>query len=302
MRRKVIMDCDPGLDDAIAMMLLLSSDEIEVIGITTEAGNAGLDNTTTNALNLLNLFGRNDIGVYRGLSDNVCNEQSMKVHGNNGLGGIILEESKCSARDINAVEFIRDSIFKYGQIDIITTGPLSNIAKFILEYPNLINNLGGLYIMGGSLSGGNVTKYAEANIYHDYKSADIVFNSGIKIYMAGLNVTHKSYVTLEEMNIYDSYGKIGSVMKQCQLKHYDWYKDSKIGGDPVHDACIVMYYLYPNLFNVEKMKLKIEIADIEKAGSTNVDMNGTDIYVITEVDRGKFVDYLFNGVESICDR
>src|SRR5246127_3101471 len=195
---RVIIDTDPGVDDALALLLAMSSPELKIEGITPVSGNVPLELTLPNALRMVEVAGRTDIPVAAGAKVPLVRRlvTAAYVHGENGLGGAVFPEPKIKPVAEPAADLIRQIIRKYpGEVTLITIGPLTNIATALNADPDLAGMVGRLVMMGGSLSGGNITPAAEFNVYVDPEAARIVFQSGIPISMVGLDVTRKTSLT-----------------------------------------------------------------------------------------------------------
>jgi inosine-uridine nucleoside N-ribohydrolase len=204
---RVIIDTDPGLDDALALLLAMRSPELKIEGITAVAGNVPLTLTLPNALRMVEIAGRDDIPVAAGASSPLLRRlvTAAYAHGENGLGGAVFPEPKRKPVAEPAAEFIRQIVRKYpGEVDLLTIGPLTNIAAALNSDAELARMVRALVMMGGSLSGGNITPAAEFNIYVDPEAARIVFQSGIPITMVGLDVTRKTSLTDEHVRVLEA--------------------------------------------------------------------------------------------------
>lgn len=196
--QKVVIDCDPGIDDCFA--LLMAMKHLEVIGITTVGGNTGLSNTTRNARYVTELAGRADIPIYAGYDTPLLNERKRaeEIHGQGGLGTVLTGEPQKQAEKGHASDFIADTFFCSDDAMLVTLGPLTNVAQAILRYGGLRKRIPEILLMGGSVTAGNYNAAAEFNIYADPEAAKIVFDSGIPIRMAGLNLCRQNYMTVKE--------------------------------------------------------------------------------------------------------
>ena len=201
-KRNIIIDSDPGIDDALAIFMALASDKLNILGITTVAGNVGIDQVTKNALSILTLAERS-LPVCRGIISPLKAErhEGSVVHGRDGIGGVKLPEPAFGEDNRSAPEFIRDcAIQMNGDLELLTIGPLSNIAAVLHLYPKVASLIKRIVMMGGSHSYGNVSPAAEFNIYADPHAAAAVFNSGIPVDMYGLDVTRAAYITSSEID------------------------------------------------------------------------------------------------------
>ncbi|PYX52062.1 MAG: pyrimidine-specific ribonucleoside hydrolase RihA [Acidobacteria bacterium] len=203
---RVIIDTDPGVDDALALLLAMRSPELKIEAITAVAGNVPLELTLPNALRMVEIAGRDDIPVAAGAKAPLLRRlvTATYAHGENGLGGAVFPEPKRKPVPETAAEFIRQIVRKYpGEVTLLTIGPLTNVAAALQSDAELARMVRGLVMMGGSLSGGNITPAAEFNIYVDPEAARIVFQSGIPITMVGLDVTRKTSLTDEHLRVLD---------------------------------------------------------------------------------------------------
>lgn len=276
--RKVIIDCDPGIDDLVALVVGLSSKELEVLGITTVAGNQILEKATRNALNIVETFGL-DAKVYAGASLPLVREQVIAedVHGDNGVGSVVLKESTKSVEKENAFEFIhRSAVEANGELEICAIGPLTNIALAIRLYPELTRLVKRLVIMGGGHATGNITPAAEFNIFADPEAAAVVFESGIPIEMVGLDATMCQGVTesdVEEL-FKDAKSAANATLKEALLDVIRIGKQFGHTEGYIHDLLAVI-----RVYNTEFMSYTEHRVDIETQGEltygkTVVDMDG----------------------------
>lgn len=269
--RKIIIDTDPGVDDAMAIFFALKSPELEVIGLTTVFGNVHTDLATTNALRLLEIANRTDIPVAKGADNPLARPYGGAVpfvHGDDGQGNVHLPPPKGKAIDQTAAEFIVEQIMRHpGEVTLIPVGPLTNIALALRLEPRIAENVKEVVLMGGNaLAPGNATPAAEANIHNDPEAADVVFGAAWKVTMVGLDVTHRvnmTKATLEEI------GKIGSAMTDHIAKIvpvYQEYFEGFYGCDGifVHDSSAVAYVIDPTLFKTEQWAIRVETTGISK--------------------------------------
>lgn len=275
---RIILDCDPGQDDAVAILLALASpDEIELAAITTVAGNVGLPLTTRNALRMLALVGRQDIPVYAGCPRPILRplETAEYVHGKSGLDGADLPEPASAVAPGHAVDVIVDEIMRQpaGTVTLCPIGPLTNVALAIVKQPEIATRLKEVVLMGGSMELGNVTAAAEFNIYVDPHAARIVFESGAPIVMLGLDVTHKALVTDERLARIKAIGTPVSEASAGLLDFFNRYDKERyhIPGAPLHDPCVIAYLLRPELFRGQRRRVEVETEGTHTSGRTVVD-------------------------------
>ncbi|MGH8911499.1 MAG: nucleoside hydrolase, partial [Acidimicrobiia bacterium] len=208
----VLIDCDPGHDDAIAILLALASPELELLGITTVAGNTTLPKTTRNALKVLELTGRTDLPVAAGAERPLVRELVVaeNVHGESGLDGPRLPEPQLRPVALHAVDFLAEQILGCADpVTLVPIGPLTNVALLIIRYPKVVSNLARIVSMGGAIGVGNTTPAAEFNIYVDPEAAHRVYRSGVPVTMIGLDVTHQALLNREHAGRLRSQGAAG---------------------------------------------------------------------------------------------
>ncbi len=305
-KRKIIIDTDPGVDDAFAIALALKSDKLDVLGITASMGNTGLDITTSNAIRLAKYFGAT-CKVYRGEEEYVTSAEkivSKGVHGDDGLGGVsnLLEYDRNYLSDQSAVDFILETVKKYpNEVELITLAPLTNIAKAIQKDPETMKKVKAIYSMGGGVKKGNVTPYAEFNYYADPKALEVTYSIGdcVDIYMFGLDVTHKTIFTCNDIFFMK---KAGGDVGELLSKMADVYLDAYWGfsgylGTVIHDMLVVAYTIDENICPKSKRaNITTEISG-EKQGMTKCqfveDTGGGNAYVVSSVDTFKYKKLFF---------
>ena len=307
MLNKVIFDTDPGVDDAFALLYALSHPKIEVIGITTVFGNVPVDIATNNALILSEKSGLNT-RVYTGASkpqDRTVNNFPNFIHGNDGFGNINHSKSKLTKSNIDAENFIIQSVLNYpGQLNIIAIGPLTNIANSLKKKPSIAKAIKSITLMGGSwMAGGNITPVAEANIYNDPEAAETVFNSGLPIKMVGLDVTHKVFLShndISKLSLMDNHS--GKFLKKISNFYINFYRETRnMDGCFFHDATAVIAFTNPELFEFKKGKVFVSKDDLTR-GQTVVFDSHTEHETLPADDRKNI--NIANDVKSekvICE-
>ncbi len=301
--RKIILDCDPGHDDAVAIMLAGLHEDIELLGITTVSGNSYLENTTRNALIISEMSGI-DVEVYPGASKPILREQIVAhdIHGYSGLEGADLPNPKKAASNIHAVDFMSDVVKEnFGEVTIVATGPLTNVALFALKYPDLVKGIKELVFMGGGIAFGNVTPVAEFNIYVDPEAADIVLRMDIPKVMAPLDMTHQAAITREEVQkLKDSESKVLNVVADLMNFFMKTYKNVfGIEGAPLHDPTTIAYLIDPEIFEWEDLNVSVELKGEFTYGQTVADIWKTtgkepNVRVLEKINRDKFFDLLLD--------
>ena len=246
MTRRIILDCDPGHDDAVAILLALASAEIELLGLTVVGGNVKLASTVLNARKVVTLSGCAGVGIYAGCPRPMMREMvtAEHVHGETGLDsgtGTLLAEPTVPLAELHAVNYIIDTVrgSKKGEITLVATGPLTNVAVAFAMAPDIIDHLKELVIMGGAgFEPGNITPAAEFNIYVDPHAAAAVFASSVRLTMFGLDVTHQMRITPPRLAQIGKAGRVGETLADL-LDFFNRYDISKYGWDgaPLHDPC-----------------------------------------------------------------
>jgi pyrimidine-specific ribonucleoside hydrolase len=302
----IVLDCDPGHDDALAITLALARPELEVLAITTVAGNAPLAATTRNALRVLTLLGRTDVPVAAGAPAPLIRaaHAAVNVHGTSGLDGADLPEPAAAARPEHAIELIRRVIAgASGPVTLVPTGPLTNIALLIRTYPGLLERVERICLMGGSIGEGNVTASAEFNIWADPEAAAIVFEAGRPITMIGLDVTHQAIVTSTDAARMAALGtRTGRVFADL-LEFFGRFHRERYGwdGSPIHDAVAVAQVAIAGLVRTEACRVDIETASELTRGRTVADRahqtgRPVNAEIGVGIDRERFVDLLVEAV------
>jgi purine nucleosidase len=270
MSTTVLLDCDPGIDDALAIAFAAGHPGIELAGITTVAGNVGVDKTTVNALAVSEFVGAKGVPVTAGCAAPLVREarDAREVHGDSGLGGAVLPAPSRSAEPGHAIDFITETIGAApGTITLVATGPLTNIALAVRREPRLVTWVKDFVIMGGSAGRGNVTPAAEFNIWADPEAAAVVFGAGWTVRMIGLDVTLQALATPPVQAHMGSLGALGS---ELLLPALSQYRDSGLDtGDPaVHDVCAMVSVVSPSVFGYTPAFVQVETTGRLTSGMT----------------------------------
>ncbi|WP_170418459.1 nucleoside hydrolase [Ruegeria arenilitoris] len=280
--RKIIIDTDPGQDDAVAILLALASpDEIEVLGITAVAGNVPLELTAKNARIVCELAGRTDIPVFAGCDRPLKRPliTAEHVHGKTGLDGPVLPDPQMPLAEGHGVDFIIDTLRAHdpGAVTLCPLGPLTNIATAFQKAPDIIGRVQEIVLMGGAyFEVGNITPTAEFNIHVDPEAADIVFKSGVPIVVMPLDVTHKALVTKPRNDAFRALGtKVGIAVAEM-TDFFERFDKEKYGseGAPLHDPCVTAYLIRPELFSGRHVNVEIETQSDLTLGMTVADWWG----------------------------
>ncbi|MDR0900005.1 MAG: ribonucleoside hydrolase RihC [Lactobacillaceae bacterium] len=248
--KKIILDMDPGIDDAAAISVAINNPNLQVELITSVVGNVTVDRTTTNALKILEFFGRTDIPVARGADKPLRRpyQDASSVHGKTGMDGYDFPEPIKKPIELTAVEAIHEVVSKSQEkITIVATGAYTNIANYLNRHPKDFKNIEEMVLMGGTVSRGNVNSVAEFNIYTDPDAAKIVFDSPVKKTMIGLDVTLKALLTDDTIDQIEKSGKPGQMLAALFSEYHDGHK----GGKPMHDVNTILYLLNPELIKVK---------------------------------------------------
>jgi inosine-uridine nucleoside N-ribohydrolase len=307
MSTPIVIDCDPGHDDAIAILLALASPEVEVRGITTVAGNQTLDKTTRNALKVLELAGRTDIPVAAGADAPLKRplRVAANVHGESGLDGPELPEPTTKVVDAHAADFLAELI-EPGVV-LVPVGPLTNVALLLQRHPEVRDRLDRIVWMGGAIAEGNTTPAAEFNAFVDPEAAAIVFGSGIPVTMIGLDVTHKALFTRAHADRLRDAGAAGRAVAELS-DFFQRFHESRYAfdGSPIHDALAVAHVIDPTLVTTVNCNIAIETASDYCDGRTVVDRwlvledaprNG---HAGVDVDADRFLELLVERISTLA--
>jgi len=278
-RRKIIIDTDPGQDDAAAIMLAFASpEEIDILGLCAVAGNVPLKLTSRNIRIICELCGRTDIPVYEGAEKPLVRKPitAEHVHGSTGLDGPVLDEPSMEAQKQHAVDFIIETLMREpaGTVTLCTLGALTNVALALLKAPEIADRVKELVMMGGGFfEGGNITPAAEFNIYVDPQAADIVFRSGMPVVMMPLDVTHQLLTTKARVSRIREIGTRPAIAMAEMLEFFERFDIEKYGSDggPLHDPTVIAYLVKPELFQGRECNVEIEVHSALTMGMTVVD-------------------------------
>jgi inosine-uridine nucleoside N-ribohydrolase len=302
----IIMDVDPGHDDAVALMLACGHPDLDLLAVTTVAGNVALEKTTRNALRVLSLVGCTDVPVGAGASEPLERplHTAEDIHGKSGLDGPEeIPEPSFEADERGAVDLISDTLRASSEpVTLVCVGPLTNIAGFLREHPDLKDRVGRISLMGGSMGLGNTKPAAEFNIYVDPEAAREVFESGLPITMSGLDVTHQASAGPEERERLRATGRVGGVVAGF-LDFFASTYERTFGFDapPLHDPVAVAAVLEPGLLKTRQMRVDIECESDLTRGETVCDFYGVtgrapNAEVGLELDREGFFKLLFEAL------
>ncbi len=309
MRKNIIIDCDPGIDDAIAILLAAANDDkLNILGITTVTGNQSIEKVTTNALKLVSFLNR-DIRVAKGADTPLIREKRVveSVHGKTGMGNYELPEPSSKIVSENAVEFLKNTLLSSDEkITLVPIGPLTNIALLFKVYPEVKEKIDEIVIMGGAISGGNVTPTAEFNIWADPEAAKIVFTSGVRIVMNGLDVTHSAGLYRDDVNeLLKSKGKVSNMCGEILSFYFNGDHVKNGTFTPIHDACAIMYLLHPELYSYKYMPVDVDCSFSLNRGMTVGDnrewikYDESNTKVLMDIDTVKFRELLLEAIYKL---
>lgn len=310
MSKKIILDCDPGHDDALALIMAVASPKIDLLAVTTSAGNQTPDKTLNNAMRMLTLLHREDIPVAQGNQTPLVKplETAPEVHGKTGLDGANLPDPDFQVQTIPAIDLIAKVLRESNEkVTLVVTGPMTNAALFFRVYPDLAREkIDQIVFMGGAMGLGNWRPSVEFNIFVDPEAAKIVMNFGIPLVMAPLNVTHQAQIMKEEI---EQIGEIANPVGKAfygLLNFFEQYHENpKWGfkGAPLHDPCTIAWLIDPTMFKSDKMNV-----DVETQGELTRGETVCDYYTLTDkpkntevllgVDREKFIDLIMASIKS----
>ena len=308
---KIIIDTDPGQDDAAAIMLALGSPELEILGLTIVAGNVPLDLTTRNALMICELSGRLDAKVFAGAKGPLIGPQvtAEHAHGKSGLDGPDIFKSSIALQTKYAPDFLVETILKEDKktVTLCPIGPLTNIALALKSEPEIASRIEKIVLMGGGyFAQGNITPCAEFNIFADPEAAKIVFSCGAPIIMMPLDVTHQILTTKARVEKIQAVGNTASLALAKMLGFYNRYNSKKYGNDgaPLHDPTTIAWLLKPELFNGRHCNVEIETASEITRGATVIDWwevtdRPKNAYVVNEVNSDGFFELLTNRLGNL---
>jgi len=304
----IIVDCDPGHDDVVALLLALASEEIQLLGVTTVAGNQTLEKTTANAIRVLDHVGRSDIPVAAGASRPLVREPHVAtdVHGQSGIDGVDLPAPTREPEPAHAIDWIASTLSSSpNPVTLVAIGPLTNVAMLLARYPELATLLERIVLMGGAIGEGNITPAAEFNIWADPEAAHRVFSSGVDLTMVGLDVTHKALIDSTHIESLASAGKAGRLVADLSrfslAVHADRYGWE---GAPVHDAVALAHVIDGSLLKTTHRGVRVDTGGELSRGRTNVDLWHAmgwkpSCHVATDIDSARFLELLVERIEAL---
>jgi inosine-uridine nucleoside N-ribohydrolase len=304
----VILDCDPGHDDAIALLLALASPEVRLLGVTTVAGNQTLEKTTANAIRVLDRVGRPELPVIPGAGRPLVRERRVarEVHGESGLDGPDLPPPAREPEPEHAIDWIAHTLRAQADpVTLVPTGPLTNIALFLARHPELEARIERIVLMGGAVGPGNVTPAAEFNVWADPEAARRVFASGLDVTMVGLDVTHRALMTSAHADRLAAAGTAGRLVADL-YGFYARFHSERYGwvGAPVHDAVAVAHTIDPTLLDTRFCAVAVDTGPEPSRGRTYVDLHGAtdwrpNCHVAVDIDSARFFELLLDRIATL---
>lgn len=309
-KTKIILDCDPGHDDAVAIMLAAREPSLELLGVSVVAGNQTLENTQRNARNVLQWLG-SDIPVYAGCDRPMVRDKviAADIHGSTGLDGPVFPTLLKRLEPEHAVQFlIRTLLESEGDITVVTTGPMTNLAMAMRLEPKIVEKIRRIVLMGGSYTNGNVTPAAEFNIIADAEAASVCFRSGRPITMVGLDVTRKALCYPEIVERMGRIGNRASDLFVALMDHFCKTQKAIFGweGGPLHDPVTIAYLIDPEVLVTKPMNVQIDIRSTQSYGRTNCDYYGYQKLpptadVAVDIDVARFWDIVETGLRRYSE-
>ncbi len=305
----IVIDCDPGHDDAIALLLALASPAVDLLGVTTCFGNCSVEDGTRNALRILTLAGITSIPVAEGASGPLIGTTALGnyVHGKSGLDGPDIPEPGFPVSGMTAVQLMKKLIEEASEpVTLVVTGPMTNAAVLLRDHPQVASNIGEVIFMGGSTNGGNHTPSAEFNTYADPEALQLVIDSGLPIRMVGLNLTHQALATpdvVERMRAMDH--RLGQVCAEWMGFFGSSYKSVwSFTSPPVHDPCTVAALINPAVIQWQKSFLAVELAGEWSRGETIVDLHNRyartpNADIAITLDREAYWDLVLESIDQL---
>jgi inosine-uridine nucleoside N-ribohydrolase len=305
----VLLDCDPGHDDALAIMLAAASPAIDLLGITTVAGNQTLPKTTLNARRVATVAGITSVPIAAGRAQPLHGQlrPAADIHGETGLDGPAFGEPTVQVEPVGAVEFMRRVLLEAGRpVTLVATGPLTNVAALLLAHPEVAGGLREIAIMGGSTERGNVTPCAEFNIYTDPEAADIVIGSGLPVTMCGLNVTHQALATRD---VLDRIAALGTPLARICVELLTFFAGTyrRVFGfeaPPLHDPVAVARVIDPAVVTTVEANVAVELTGTHTRGATVVDLHAVtgrppNARVAVGLDADRFWELVVTAIAAL---
>lgn len=306
----MILDCDPGHDDVVALLLALASEEVELLGVTTVAGNQSVERTTDNALRVLEHLGLRGLPVAAGAPRPLLRELvvATDAHGETGLGGVELPAASREAEPMHAIDWMAQAIGSREQpVSVVATGPLTNVALLLIRYPELEARIDGIVMMGGAIGEGNITPGAEFNVWTDPEAAHRVMGASVPVTMVGLDVTQRALITRAHLEQLAGSGKAGRLISDSYGYYIDYY-GRRYGweGAPAHDAMAMAHAIDDTLLSTPLAGVLVDTGGEPGRGRTWVDRSAQlgwpAVHVATEVDGERFLELVLGRIARLDRR
>jgi pyrimidine-specific ribonucleoside hydrolase len=306
-KTRIILDCDPGHDDAIAILLAIASPEVELVGVTTVSGNSTLDKTTANAIRVLELAGRGDVPVYAGADAPIVRGRDVAthVHGESGLDGPDLPPPQGAPRQLHAVEYLAEQFRSADKPVLVATGPLTNVGLLLATHADARPER--IVLMGGAIGEGNRTPAAEFNIWADPEAAQRVFAEGLDTTMVGLDVTHRALIKDTHTERMRGAGRVGKAVAELMDFYSRFHKERypDLDGSPMHDPVCVAHLIDPTLMQVADAFIEVDLTTGPSWGRTNVDWRNREHFgapnarVGLDIDGDRFANLVVERISSL---
>jgi len=308
-KRNVLIDCDPGVDDVMALLLALANqDKLNILGVTTVSGNQTLAKVTKNLRKLWTFLGA-EIPAACGAAKPLIKAplHGGEIHGETGMDGWDFPPPVFQLESDNGIVFLMEKIMEAeGRVTLVPTGPLTNIGLLFSVFPETKEKIEMISLMGGSIFSGNRTPFAEFNIYADPEAAKIVFDSGVPIVMSGLEVTNKAAINDEEIKeLMNSKGPVSRMAGNLLQNYTNFHRRKGLTTYPLHDVVSVMYLLYPEMFEGENHRVEIDTSIGIYRGRTAADTgelmrhDPSNAHVLMDVDRDEFMGTFFEALKKL---
>lgn len=299
--RKIVFDTDPGHDDIMAILTALAhSDELELFGFATVAGNQTLDKVTNNILKVEEYLKIN-YPVYKGLDRPLVKQPQPQpaAHGESGMDGPVLADPEKKAEPISAIDFYCELLKNNDKVTIIALAPLTNLGVLLRDHPEVKEHIEEIVLMGGALNGGNINKYAEFNIWHDPEAAKIVFDSGVPVTMAPLEVCYAGGILLKETERFEEGGYVSSLVWDLFDFYCEYARKRNWDKTAVFDLIPVLYLLKPEIFTCKEGKIDVILDGEDTQGQTLFEEGEGNHKVMLDTDREACMKIFFEAIDSL---
>lgn len=299
MKKKIIFDCDPGHDDIFAILYALANPQhFDILGFCTVAGNQTLDKVSHNLNNVLTHLGIST-PIHKGYDKPICKPLEVQplAHGESGMDGPQFPSCAPNFSDQHAIEFYKEMLETHDQVTIVAIGPLTNVAIMLKTYPHLAKKIAGIACMGGSIHGGNIQLRSEFNIYHDPEAAKIMFESGVPITLAPLEVCLAGGMTFDEMEQFNQPTKVAKLVYELFEFYSRYSREHQLDSSPLFDVCPIVYLAKPDLFKGFQATVDVECNGKYTQGMTVVTANEHgNVFVLEDLNRDLFIQTFMESI------